>query len=130
LIGGRAPSSPPDPPAPLSLTEKQIIFERLSARLVLDCKDAGVELVCFRFIATFDEELAHFLAGRSKIDPRLKNTAHMTRLAKDFAVVEAGAYIWDRSPAYEKLGAIAEALGLIWGGRWTSLNDIYHVEFR
>lgn len=54
----------------------------------------------------------------------------MNRLAKDFAVVVDGVYLWDRSPAYEKLGELAEALGLTWGGRWTSLNDIYHVEFR
>ncbi|MBE3126186.1 MAG: M15 family metallopeptidase [Acidobacteria bacterium] len=130
MIGDRAPSSPPAPVATLSLTEKQILFERLSARLILACKDDGIELVCFRFIATLDEELAHFLSGRSQIDPRLKVTSHMKRLAKDFAIVVDGALLWDRSPAYEKMGSLAEALGLFWGGRWASLSDIYHVEFR
>ena len=130
MIGDRAPSSPPASASPLSLTAKQILFERLSSRLVLDAKDAGIEVLCFRFISTFAEDLEHFLNGRSQIDPRLKKTAHMNRLAKDFAVVVDGVYLWDRSPAYEKLGELAEALGLTWGGRWTSLNDIYHVEFR
>ena len=114
----------------ISLTEKQARFELAAAKLVLQASIEDIKLVCFRFISTLDEDLKHFLEGRSKIDPRIKPTAHMMRLAKDYAVIKDGDFVWTRTPEYERLGEIAESLGLRWGGRWDSLNDIYHVEYQ
>jgi hypothetical protein len=74
--------------------------------------------------------LKYFLEGKSQLDPRKGPTNHQKRLAKDFAVIQDGAFIWSRTPKYERMGAIAESLGLRWGGRWASLNDIYHVEYQ
>jgi hypothetical protein len=130
LIGDRAPSSPPAAPAPLSLTDKQVLFERLSSRLVLALEADGIAVLCFRFIGTFDEELKYFNEGKSQIDPRKKASPHQKRLAKDFVIVKDGVLVWERTSDYERLGALAEDLGLTWGGRWKSLNDIYHVEYR
>lgn len=112
----------------LSLTEKQIRFEYLCAKFILACYLEDIKLICFRFISTFEEDLKHFLEGRSKIDPRFKPTPHMQRLAKDFAIIKDGKFTWDRTPEYERMGEIAELIGLTWGGRWESLNDIYHVQ--
>jgi hypothetical protein len=117
-------------PAQLSLTAKQARFEFLSSKLVIQCSIEGITLICFRYIATFDEELIHFNTGRSKIDPQIRPTMHMQRLAKDFGVIKDGAWTWDDSPEYKRMAAIAESLGLLCGRIWTSLNDIYHVEYR
>jgi hypothetical protein len=119
-------------PAPLSLsiTEKQIRFERASARFVLACQINDISVVCYRYIATLDEELAHFLAGRSEIDPRLHRTMHQDRLAKDYFIVRAdGTVAWEGMD-YQKFGELAEGVGLRWGGRFTRLLDYGHVEYQ
>ncbi len=114
----------------ISTTAKQARFEYLTAKLVIECALQGVVLICYRFISTLAEDLAHFKAGRSDIDPRITPTKHMLRLAKDYMVIKDGNVVWSRTPEYETLGAIAESLGLRWGGRFKSLQDIYHVEYR
>lgn len=37
---------------------------------------------------------------------------------------------WDENQPWEAYGALAEALGLAWGGRWKSPHDAPHVELR
>lgn len=37
---------------------------------------------------------------------------------------------WDQSMPWQAFGACAEGVGLIWGGRWTTLRDLPHVELR
>lgn len=37
---------------------------------------------------------------------------------------------WDESKPWQTYGALAEAQGLIWGGRFTTLHDLPHVELR
>ncbi|AWI74073.1 D-alanyl-D-alanine carboxypeptidase [Parazoarcus communis] len=59
---------------------------------------------------------------------------HQYGLAADCAFLREGRLvISERDPwamqAYERLGRIAEELGLTWGGRWT-LQDFGHVELR
>lgn len=120
-------------PAPaLSTTEKQIRFEVATSKLVIQCSLEDIKLVCFRFISTLAEDLAYLEQGKSEIDPRIRPTNHMLRLAKDFAVIDkiTGAFVWARTAEYERFGIIAESFGLRWGGRWLSLNDIYHVEYQ
>ncbi len=114
----------------LSLTQKQARFEYLTAKLVIECALAGVEIICYRHRSTLAEDLAHFEAGRSQIDPRLTPTPHMRGLAKDYAIPNAdgSGYDWS-SPGYDILGRIAESLGLTWGGSWVSLVDKNHVQY-
>jgi peptidoglycan LD-endopeptidase CwlK len=36
---------------------------------------------------------------------------------------------WDAGdPVWQRLGALGESLGLVWGGRWTTLRDMGHFE--
>jgi peptidoglycan L-alanyl-D-glutamate endopeptidase CwlK len=35
---------------------------------------------------------------------------------------------WDESHPWAVYGALAEALGLTWGGRWPTLRDLPHIE--
>lgn len=119
------------PTPALSLTEKQIRFELACSKLVLQASIEDIRLLCFRFISTLAEDLEHFQGGRSQLDPRVRPTPHMQRLAKDYLVIDKDGHpVWARTPEYERLGVIAESLGLRWGGRWASLNDIYHVEYQ
>jgi peptidoglycan L-alanyl-D-glutamate endopeptidase CwlK len=119
-------------PSPsLSLTEKQVRFEYLTSKLVIECAIHGVEIICYRHRSTLAEDLAYFQSGLSQIDPRITPTPHMRGLAKDFAIpnADASGYDWS-SPGYDTMGEIAESLGLIWGGRWKTLVDKNHVQFQ
>jgi hypothetical protein len=118
------------PTSPLSMTEKQARFEFLTAKLVIQASIEDIRLICFRFISTLAEDLAYFQQGKSEIDPRIHPTMHMLRLAKDYAVTKDGGFIWARTAEYERFGIIAESLGLIWGGRWPALGDIFHVQYQ
>jgi hypothetical protein len=112
-------------------TEKKAHFELLSSRLVEQCSVAGIWIICYRYRATEAEELAYYKAGLSEIDPTKTPTMHMLGLAKDFAVAAAdwSGYDWGTIAAYTKMGEIAESLGLLWGGRWTTLRDYGHVQY-
>lgn len=116
-------------PPNLSTTEKQAAFELLTARLVIECDAAGMRAICYRHRSTMAEDLALFEAGSSQLDPRVKPTPHMLGLAKDYAIATGTRYNWN-SPDYDRLGEIAERLGLRWGGRWKTLVDKNHVEYK
>lgn len=58
--------------------------------------------------------------GRSKHN-------HQPSSALDFCVLIAGKVSW-HAAEYEAAGAIGERLGLVWGGRWSSIKDYPHLE--
>ena len=37
---------------------------------------------------------------------------------------------WDETMPWAAYGSLAEAAGLVWGGRWTTLHDLPHVELK
>lgn len=60
---------------------------------------------------------------------------HQFGLAADIAFKRNGkVVISERDPwamrAYQLYGAVAESVGLTWGGRWTSIQDYGHSEYR
>ena len=122
--------TPSVPPAVLTLAQKQARFENLTAKLVLECAQNGIELICFRFISTQADDLEYYLRGLSEIDPRKQPTMHMLRLAKDYGVVQNGTINWADAASYLRMGEIAESLGLRWGGRWKTIVDQVHIEYQ
>lgn len=48
-------------------------------------------------------------------------------LAFDIVIVINGKAVWSH-PAYQQIGRIGEELGFFWGGRWSTLNDVYHFQ--
>lgn len=64
-----------------------------------------------------------------------ERSRHQAGLAADLAFVREGRLLLsERDPwtlqAYRHLGEIATTLGLQWGGEWSSLRDLGHVEWR
>lgn len=53
---------------------------------------------------------------------------HNYGLAVDFAFTVNGKLDWTDS-LYRKIGKWAAAVGLEWGGNWTSFKDLPHVQF-
>ncbi len=72
--------------------------------------------------------LAPITDGQNRLVTKLLTSVHMFGCAFDVAVLKDGKTDWQDTPAYERLGAIGESLGLRWGGRF-SFRDWGHFEY-
>ena len=97
------------------------------------CSANGIDVICFTFYRTPEQQKIEFDAGRST----LLHGKHQDWLAMDFALwddidadgnVDKDEIRWKNDPRYTEMGIYWESLGGTWGGRWESLNDIYHFE--
>lgn len=62
---------------------------------------------------------------------QLTDGPHMHGVAIDFAFVLAdGSLSWDARLPWKIAGELAEQLGMKWGGRWTTLVDLGHIEMK
>ena len=118
------------PDAPLTLTQKQVQFESLLSKLIIQCNINEIYPVSYRWRSTLADDLAYFNAGLSEIDPRKTPTAHMLGLARDFYLVINGEVDWANLDAYKKFSEIVTSIpGLKSGGTWVTLKDWGHVEY-
>ena len=101
--------------------------------LLLFCLVKGINVICFTFHRSPENQLKEYLAGRS----RTKTGKHPGWLAIDFAivddvdhdyVVDKNEIRWSNDPRYEMLGLFWESIGGTWGGRWKDPKDPYHFE--
>lgn len=107
-------------------------FLPLAIALLARCVEAGIPVFVVDTLRTPEEHAANLASGRSWV----KRSKHMDGLAIDVAPYEvytsaAGGdkLLWDGShPAWVRIGAIGEALGLRWGGRW-KVRDLGHFEY-
>lgn len=113
----------------MNFNQKRVLFFRAIGELVRRAAEKGIELMPFGFYHSLEQDLKLFQEGKSQIDPTKKATNHMIWLAMDFVIIKLNKAVWDRIPEYEILGQIWESIGGRWGGRWTSLDDIYHYEY-
>lgn len=96
------------------------------ARLV----EAGIMVMVIDTLRTQAEHEANLKAGRSWV----KHSKHQDGLAMDICPYEMwnlqgpDKLAWDaNNPVWERIGSLAESLGLGWGGRW-KVRDMGHVE--
>jgi len=81
-------------------------------------------------------ERQNLLSGNSKItQARAYQSYHQFGLAADIAFLRDGkVVISEQDPwamrGYQRYGEIAESVGLTWGGRWKSIQDYGHSEYR
>lgn len=107
---------------------RAIFFQKFST-LTNWAKSVGISFIVTTHYRSQEEQKKKFDEGKSNCDGYTKKSAHQKWLAIDIAIVENGQCIWIRTPEYELLGKMWKDLGGIWGGDWTSLNDIYHFEY-
>lgn len=121
----------------------------LAAKLsaILDAMTAiGHPMRLIEGVRSTERQQALFAQGRTKpgkkvtnCDGVLKKSNHQ-RKADGFGHAADCAFVddprtpkdetWDENKPWEAFGALAEALGLTWGGRWKDPHDAPHVEMR
>jgi peptidoglycan L-alanyl-D-glutamate endopeptidase CwlK len=106
------------------LLELEPATRELAAYMLATAWHNGVPLWISSARRSEDEQRRLVAEGRS----RTLNSAHLRGEAFDVDIVG-----WNRNdvPTWfwsEVLGPFGESLGLVWGGRWTSLRDHAHFE--
>lgn len=102
--------------------------------LLIKAAQQGIKLVVTSATRTYAEQDALFQQGRSKpgkivTNARAGHSNHDFGIAFDVTIFDGPTPIWE-SPRYKAVGAIGRALGLTWGGDWTSINDEPHFELK
>lgn len=91
-------------------------------------------VVLVQGMRTMDEQAALYAQGRTApgrvvTNARPGDSPHNFGAAVDVAFLdEAGHTSWDLRFPWDPLGALGEALGLVWGGRWVVPRDLDHFE--
>jgi hypothetical protein len=101
---------------------------------ITNCAEAGITV---RIIVTWRDatdqnqcELEGLSAAKAGQSPHNHTNPDGSpcSLAYDFGVFRDGSYVTDGTdPSYAQAGAIAEGMGLVWGGLW-SKPDYDHIE--
>lgn len=102
--------------------------------LVHEAAKIGITIKVIDGTRTFAEQDALFAQGRSKPGKIVTNAQggysnHNFGIAFDIGVFEGAAYI-PSGAQYVAVGALGRAIGLEWGGDWTSLVDRPHFQLR
>lgn len=106
-------------------------FKPLAVLLLARLTEAGIAVMVIDTLRTPEEHAANLAKGVSWT----KHSKHLDGDAIDvcpYAIYDASGpdkLAWDAGhPIWVKVGAIGEALGLRWGGRW-AVKDMGHFEF-
>ncbi len=141
-----------------SLEDLDPVVREKAVEFLKKCSERGLEVMVTSTLRTGAEQWAYFVQGRKSLDfvnqaraqaglpPITKKenrivtykmlSAHELGLAFDVALCRHGAVVWEikadlndnHIPDYEEIGAIGEALGLKWGGRFKH-KDYVHFEY-
>ena len=116
-----------------------VLIDRLGR--VLSAMDAlGFAMMVTDGLRTVERQRELYAQGRTApgsivtyADGVEKHSNHQKKLdgmghAADCCFVVDGQPSWDSRLQWKAYGACAEALGLTWGGSWTALHDLPHVE--
>jgi peptidoglycan L-alanyl-D-glutamate endopeptidase CwlK len=153
LQGENLVPPPPLPPEVFTTREVELVRPRLSEAsrewVLLDADFRQRLLMAFKVMRErhgYDMVLIEGYRSPERQEALRSQGAHVTQagalrsyhqfgLAADCAFYRDGKLvISERDPwamrGYQLYGAVAEELGLTWGGRWASISDFGHVELR
>jgi peptidoglycan L-alanyl-D-glutamate endopeptidase CwlK len=117
----------------------------LVKKLIAECKKQGIDIKIGECLRTVAEQDALYAKGRTVAGRKVTNakgstysSMHNWGVAFDFYLDEDvdkdgktsdDAYN-NKTHLFEKVGKIGQALGLEWGGSWTSIKDLPHFQLK
>lgn len=119
-----------------SLLDLEPETRRRAEMFIARCTEAGIDVLIYCTHRSHAEQAELYERGRRTPGPIVTNARagqswHNWRRAFDFVPMVAGKPAWNDRSLYAKAGAIAEAVGLEWAGRWTgSLKETAHCQYR
>lgn len=105
----------------MTLNQKQALFTRLIAELIVWCFENGYEVIGAELYRT--KEQAEIYAAQGK---GIKNSVHRLKLALDLFRVINGRVTWDRE-AYRPIGEKWKTMHPLcrWGGDFRRRDDVH-----
>lgn len=113
-------------------------IQPLAARLIVECRKAGIDLLIYCTYRSPAEQAELWELGRSKPGRKVtwtRRSKHNNEangkpaaLAFDCVPLVGGKAAWDDDALYEEVGQIGMRIGLTWGGRWKGKCDKPHFE--
>ncbi|MDR1276169.1 MAG: M15 family metallopeptidase [Candidatus Accumulibacter sp.] len=102
------------------------------------CEKAGIKLLITSTFRDLESQAALYAQGRTApgrivTNARPGKSYHNWRVALDVVPLRDGQAVWSTVGAdgklWEKIGALGEAAGLEWAGRWTTFRELAHFQY-
>ena len=98
------------------------------------CAGQGIDVLITCTYRDAEAQNALYAQGRTTPGPKVTNAQggdsfHQWRVAFDFVPIVAGKPRWDDLVTFKRCGALAEAIGLEWAGRWITFREMPHCQF-
>lgn len=109
------------------------IVEKMARALLVAAEHEGIHLLVTSTLRTYQEQADIYAQGRTRPGKRVTNARpgyswHNFGLAFDVVPLVYGKPVWN-SNCWSRIGALGRALGLTWGGDFSSLKDLAHFEY-
>ena len=107
----------------------------LAQQLISRCSMNNIDLLVTSTYRDNEEQMKLWQQGRTSpgaivTNARPGESFHNYKLALDFCPLQNGKCAWNDSATFQRVGELAEALGMEWAGRWQgSLRELAHVQF-
>lgn len=114
--------------------EDLLLTTAAKCRAFIDgCAKAGIDVIITSTYRDAESQNALYAQGRTLPGKKLTNVRggdsfHNHRRAFDFVPIVNGKAIWNDAELWDRCGAIAEKVGLEWGGRWARFPDKPHCQ--
>lgn len=102
------------------------------------CQAEGIDVLVTSTYRDHDSQAALYAQGRTAPGKVVTNARpgqswHNWRVAFDVVPMRAGKPVWGTSgedgKLWQRVGAIGEAVGLEWAGRWVKFRELAHFQY-
>lgn len=106
----------------------------LCEQFIASCARHNIDVIITSTYRDADSQDALYAQGRTLPGKKVTNASagksyHNYRVAFDFCPIVNGKAVWNDAALYFKCGAIAEAVGLEWAGRWVKFKELAHCQY-
>lgn len=115
------------------IEDLQLIVAAKCRAFIAACGKEGIDVIITSTYRDAESQDALYAQGRTLPGKKVTNVRggdsfHNHRCAFDFVPVVGGKAVWNDDKTWERCGAIAEKMGLEWGGRWVKFPDKPHCQ--
>jgi peptidoglycan LD-endopeptidase CwlK len=101
---------------------------------ISQCALANIDVIITSTYRDAESQTALYAQGRTTPGKTVTNAKageswHNYRCAFDFVPIVNGKAQWADTALFDRCGALAEAVGLEWAGRWTGFKELAHCQF-
>lgn len=115
------------------LNDLSLAMRPLAVELLARLTEAGILVLIVDTLRTPEEHAENLRKGVSWTTRSKHLDGHAIDLCpyKTFILAGPDKLQWDTTdPVWSRMGQIGEAVGLVWGGRWTKTPDVGHFELK